>query len=373
MRQDDTVAESGISGAEAWKTNPRTGERDEEMDSRMFVRDEIVDGKLRVHSLSGHERNKLFVNEGGKQFSDLSGLSGLDDAADSRSFALLDYDRDGWQDIVLVNAGNPLTRIYHNELKTQGRTGSVVALRFVGGNDGASKSDWSNRDGYGARVELRRGKEVIEREHRCGDGYASQNSATLLVGIGDWDEVDEISVRWPSGKSSKTGKVGAGSLVTIFERGDLEISDYLKQMPERRERAKRLPLFPVEGKGSRLTIWMGMATWCPACARHLPQARHLARQLKDDGVTLVGFPLDEAEGEEVLLAYADEHDTGYELLAKLEMEQRKVGVGFLKEILKVSELSLPTSWMTNQEGKVVWVGSGLPTVSEVRKTLLEDE
>ena len=35
-------------------------------------------------SLSGHERNHLFVNQGGQQFKDLSILSGLDNPADGR-------------------------------------------------------------------------------------------------------------------------------------------------------------------------------------------------------------------------------------------------------------------------------------------------
>ena len=54
-------------------------------------------------SFSGYERNHLFVNQDGKAFVDLSGVSGLDAVGDSRSFAVLDYNRDGWPDIGLVN------------------------------------------------------------------------------------------------------------------------------------------------------------------------------------------------------------------------------------------------------------------------------
>ena len=65
-------------------------------------------------SHSGHERNRLFLNRAGEQFVDVSGVSGLDDAADGRSFALLDFDRDGWLDIAVVNANAPLLRLYRN-------------------------------------------------------------------------------------------------------------------------------------------------------------------------------------------------------------------------------------------------------------------
>ena len=96
------------------------------------------DGTLQVHSLSGKERNHLFLSAGGKQFTDISMISGLDNIGDGRGFVLLDYDRDGWQDIALVGANRPLLSLYHNRIagaddpadKTRAR---MIALRFVGG------------------------------------------------------------------------------------------------------------------------------------------------------------------------------------------------------------------------------------------------
>ncbi len=67
----------------------------------------------------------------------LSAISGLDSASDSSLFrALLDYDRDGWQDIALVNANEPLIELFHNdiaELPEADKRG-MIAIRFVGGN-----------------------------------------------------------------------------------------------------------------------------------------------------------------------------------------------------------------------------------------------
>ena len=81
MRQDEQVG-SELRGSDAWDRDPQTGVVDNSLDSRVEAGDEMVDGKLRVHSLSGHERNKLYLNEGGSSiFSDQSGLSGLDDEA----------------------------------------------------------------------------------------------------------------------------------------------------------------------------------------------------------------------------------------------------------------------------------------------------
>ena len=78
----------------------------------------------------------------------------MDSDSDSRGFALLDYDRDGWQDIALVNANNPLSQLFHNELgKFSTNKGGMIAVRFRGGSTSDTPSDLSNRDGYGAIVE----------------------------------------------------------------------------------------------------------------------------------------------------------------------------------------------------------------------------
>lgn len=176
-----------------------------------------------IRSLSGFERNRLFVSEGGRGFHDLSSLSGLDNPADSRSFVLWDYDRDGWQDIALVNGNAPLLNIYHNEMGSgvadeRFLGGRFIALRFVGGNRAARPAEaFAARDGYGAKVAVTCAGMAISREHRCGEGFAAQNSATMIVGIGDHRQAQGVTVRWPSGKAQTIHNVAAGTLLTAFE------------------------------------------------------------------------------------------------------------------------------------------------------------
>lgn len=171
-------------------------------------------------SHSGHERNCLFLSTKGKQFTDISGISGLDHGGDSRGFALLDYDRDGWLDVALVNSNAPWFQLYHNRIgaRAGGEAGRMLAIRFVGGNrTGAPSQTLSNRDGYGALVRLDLGDQSLIREHRCGEGFGTQNSATLHVGIGRRDRVRALEVRWPSGATSRGSNIPAGSLVTVYE------------------------------------------------------------------------------------------------------------------------------------------------------------
>jgi hypothetical protein len=171
-------------------------------------------------SFSGYERNHLFVNEGGKSFVDLSAVSGLDSPCDSRSFAVLDYDRDGWPDIALVNANAPLFELFRNEFgdSTIAADREVLAVTFVGGNQTAQAAPGrSCRDGYGAVVTVELDDKRLIREYRCGEGFAAQNSSTLLIGIGDHPSASRVTVRWPSGKTSQVDIVAAGTLLTVYE------------------------------------------------------------------------------------------------------------------------------------------------------------
>jgi hypothetical protein len=117
------------------------------------------DEELGGASLSGFERNHLFLSSGGVKFADISGISGLDDPADGRSFGILDYDHDGWPDIALVNANAPMLELYRNRIGSHPATlanpagGRMIALRFVGGNRAAKPTRTASaRDGIGARV-----------------------------------------------------------------------------------------------------------------------------------------------------------------------------------------------------------------------------
>ena len=165
-------------------------------------------------SLSGYQRNRLFLNVQGRTFLDVSGLSAADSPADGRAFATLDFDRDGRIDLAVVNANEPLCELFANRSKA----GHFLALRFVGGNDRAAPtSAWSVRDGYGVQVEVEVGGRTLLREHRAGEGFSAQNSATLIVGLGDHPQADAVRVSWPSGRMQHATDVAAGALLTAYE------------------------------------------------------------------------------------------------------------------------------------------------------------
>lgn len=173
-------------------------------------------------SFSGNERDSVYINKGGKDFVSISGITGLDDPGDGRSFAIMDYDRDGWPDFVVASVTAPTLQLYRNQMGDKSSAGvrnnQMVAVRFVGGSHSAAPSkEWTNRDGYGAMLTVDLDGITFVREHRAGEGLAAQNSATMLIGIGERSVAKSLTVRWPSGKTQDIGKVPANTLVTVYE------------------------------------------------------------------------------------------------------------------------------------------------------------
>ena len=216
MRADAGLSRKSFRLSDAWKKRGGQSALTPEIDTRLVGMEKRGD-KTVVHSLSGKERNHYFANHGGKSFTDISALSGLDNIADSRGWALLDYDRDGWQDVALVNANEPLFNLYHNTMTAAGVRGGIIAVRFVGGNKTADPSAMTGRDGYGATITVALGDITLTREHRCGDGFAAQHSATMMLGLGTRAAASSIVVRWPSGKTATAENVTEGTLLTCYE------------------------------------------------------------------------------------------------------------------------------------------------------------
>ena len=143
---------------------------------------------------------------------ELCGVSGLDSAEDGRAFVWLDYDRDGRIDIAKVNANAPLLQLFHNEIEG---AGNFVAIRLLG-------------QGVGAWIEGIAGGVRVVRESHAGEGFAAQNSRTLLIGIGDAPGLTDLTVRWPSGAVQEIGEAVAGTLLIVDAGGAVEREPWIR-------------------------------------------------------------------------------------------------------------------------------------------------
>ena len=350
-----------------------------EIDRRYETGHVQVEGNRQWHSFSGHERNQLFMNDRGRSFENQSALSGLDNIADGRAFAVCDFDRDGWQDIVLVNANYPLLNLYKNEQSktTSKDDGNYIAVRLVGGNQSSKPSTtFSNRDAIGAEIRLALTDQTLHRELRCGEGFAAQNSNTIVIGIGKNKAAKSLSIHWPSGRDSNIGSIAAGSLVTVFENADRATGDRHRVVPYATKpiefaRSKsvtrstiQLPAYSESKTEFRLITTM--ATWCDACKKHLPQLAHIRDYFPDNQLDMIGVPADPIDTEAELANYVSEHSPAYRLVIVDSKELSSIQNAILKTLRTDV---LPSTILTDADGNVLQTFEDVPTASAIAKLM----
>ena len=383
VRTDENLSRPSFRFSPEWKRTSAPDSHGPMIDARLAGVERQGD-KVFVHSLNGNERNRYFANHAGRSFSDISALSGLDNPADSRGFAILDYDRDGWQDIALVNANQPLFNLYHNEMGTTGLSGGVIAIRFVGGNRQASPSKgFGCRDGYGARIVVDLGNEKITREHRCGDGWSTQNSPTMMVGIGSHTNVVSLTVKWPSGRTTTTQGVPEGTLLTVYENPEdgptndpVERTTYRVKASERRMAPINREVFPIAAvdssakPGARLRVYTTFSTSNQPYKENLPRLRHVRAELGPEGVDIIAVPIDDTDDNQKLADYNREYRPSTRLI-RIAVGQRAGAAAAFAKVFG-AEPPLPSSVITDSSGHVLATQPGVPGISALRKMLRRD-
>ena len=230
------------------------------------------------------ELNRLYLNHGGMRFSDSTMSSGLARTAVLNSgfgTRFLDYDNDGWKDLVLVN-GHVMDNVnffrrdvFYAEKKmlyrnARGRFTNVSAaagpafadarvgrglalgdfdndgdLDFLVNNngqngelirnDGGNNNYWlairligvsSNRDGVGARIELTAGGATQFDQAKGGMSYLSASDLRIYFGLGQLQQADKVEIHWPSGKTDVLKNVQANQLLSIQEGKGVILSNY---------------------------------------------------------------------------------------------------------------------------------------------------
>ena len=148
------------------------------------------DGDL---DLLGGSPPVLFLNSGGGIFVDRSFQTDL-----SGMRALADFDGDGFVDVCAEGG------LFRN----RGNDNHFLRVELVGTQ--------SNRDGIGARLSARAGELAQVREMVPGDGWF-QDERVAHFGLGNRDRVDELEIRWPSGRVDRLRDIPADSRIRVVE------------------------------------------------------------------------------------------------------------------------------------------------------------
>ena len=164
------------------------------------------------HRLSEKQEQLLMKNvpgpNGQRVFNDVSRASGpyFDTRSVARGLATGDFDNDGDLDFFVLNIDQP-SLLMRND---GGNRNNWIMLRLIGTK--------SNRDGIGAKVTVRAGDLTQVAEQLSATSYLSQNDPRLHFGLGQRSTVDEVIVRWPSGKVQTVKNAKINQLLTVVEQ-----------------------------------------------------------------------------------------------------------------------------------------------------------
>ena len=161
--------------------------------------------------------NTLFHNQGNGKFVETTAVAGdgFKTPYVGRGVAFVDYDNDGFVDVVVGNNGDP-PLLLHNS----GHNGNhFVNFRLVGTK--------SNRDAMGARIRVLAGGLSQIREIAGGGSYLSQSDLRANFGLGKAVRVDLVEISWPSGQKQTFRDVAADKFYLIQEgRNELQLQGF---------------------------------------------------------------------------------------------------------------------------------------------------
>ncbi|HMO12552.1 MAG TPA: tetratricopeptide repeat protein [Pirellulaceae bacterium] len=388
------------------RANPRGSQAVDELNKM------LAEGR----SFSGRERNCVFLNTLGSpaadnRFATISAVSNLDLVDDSRAIAVVDWNHDGYPDLIVSGRTAPRLRILINQfglrtspepLERIANAGNFVSILLQG------NGQTTNRDAIGARVEVLTAESAGQRLRnvqtlRAGEGFLSQSSKTLTFGLGNDVDIQKILVYWP-GKNSSSPEVfevseinrtyrlvqGSGrieyvpstvnrTLVAGNPQGHPRTSDarikFQLQLPAPPIRyldfSPAKQTYRLANKPVLLLLW---SSDCHTCLRTLGNIREHFSQFENVGLDVLALSMDALNPTGSVNNAATRAQQGnWPFTAGLATE---AFVDALQEVYNHamplhSPLPIPSSFLINEHGRVVAIYKGEFGIDEVFTDLFD--
>jgi len=269
--RDGTFTDVAITAGAAYNEDGR-----EQAGMGSTIGDYDGDGRLDIFKTNfSDDTSTLYRNNGNGTFDDVTFAAGLGLYTRYLGWGtmFIDFDNDGWPDLLLVNghvypevdkqnlgssyeeprilyhnngnktfsdisaqAGPAITAVHAGrglavgDLWNDGRVSAVIsnmnAPVSLLVNQVRSANHWigvktvgtkSNRDGIGARVTVKAGARVLVDEVRSGSSYDSNSDMRIHFGLGTATKIDSIQIRWPSGVTERFENLSLDSIHTLKE------------------------------------------------------------------------------------------------------------------------------------------------------------
>ena len=329
-------------------------------------------------SFSGFERDKLYLNDKGEGYIDISGVSGLDAVSDGRGAAYGDFDNDGDYDVFLTSLQGQVHHLFKNNV---GQDQGYIRIDLVGTASGS--------DAFGAVVRLQTSQGILTKIKAGGSGFVSQSDPRLLFGLGRDPRAQWLEVVWPSGTRQRFESIAALSSLRLVE-GNPTL-EYLEEprlsLPHPLDQEKAflqalnygpgqpfpsVKLWDPHGQETNfhtyrqpnraylINLW---ATYCAPCRQEMPQLQKLAAGLKTADVEVIGISLDMGAQRRKVPRVLDQ--------LKITYPTFTTDKAIFTQLFSGDQVLIPLSFIIDRQGQIIEVLTGWnkDSAAQVRRAL----